>query len=234
MFPNHFYTIFKQRLSASGATDAHLNDIKADIWSHGLMMRNTSEQLSRFWQALGQKNNSKHVLRFPLSVGRRRLLWRARKCLRVCKCVCACVCVCVCVCVCGVCLCVISAYFPALWLTTTAVYINGEWQHVDLFPLTIASTVLFVFVQMHQISPQKSWIYLRQQLWSMGEFRHSVVPVLQLSNISKNQIFSMRLKSGNCPVRLLQFAPFLCHSFQPFQISNLFKKLQQDHSQTST
>lgn len=46
---------FRQCLSASGITDAHLNDIKADIWSHGDMMRNTSEQLSRFWQAPGQK-----------------------------------------------------------------------------------------------------------------------------------------------------------------------------------
>lgn len=83
--------------------------------------------------------------------------------------------VCMCACV-GVCLCVISVHFLVLWLTTTAVYINGGWQHVDLFPLDVASTVLFAFVQMHQISLKKSCLFIFDNNFDRwGEIRHLVV-----------------------------------------------------------
>lgn len=146
-----------------------------------------------------------------------------------------------CACV-GVCLCVISVHFLVLWLTTTAVYINGGWQHVDLFPLDVASTVLFAFVQMHQISLKKSCLFIFDNNFDRwGEIRHLVVLPSTKQYLRKSHPFYPQKIFKNCPtllhhlpVRLLQFAPFLCHSFQPFQTSNLFKKLQQDHSQKST
>lgn len=93
-------------------------------------------------------------------------------------------------CVC-VCLCVISVHFPVLWLTTTAVYINGGWQHVDLFPLNIASTVLFTFVQMHQISPYKSCFFFifDNNFDQWGEIRHLIVLPSNKQYLKKQILF---------------------------------------------